>query len=133
MAAVNFGRNASTTKMIPTQTPTTRAATPVSSAMEMLIAYVLLGTVPARPERRLPRPSANRAPCTERKSMARGLRHETRWTAMVSPRVSMAPTSVTNTNAGRSAQKAGPKPRSNPTCAKGGRPTHAASTTLAVS
>ena len=36
--AVNFGMNAITTKMIPRQTPTERAATPVRSTIEVLVA-----------------------------------------------------------------------------------------------
>ena len=112
--AASFGTKAIAAKSSPTQTPTARAATPVSSTIEMLEAYVVLGTVPARPDSRLPTPSANIAPCMDRKSMARGLRQDTRWTAMPSPSVSIAPTSVTSTNAGRRAQNAGPKPRSSP-------------------
>ena len=56
-------------------------------------------------------------------STARGWRQDTRWMAMASPMVSMAPTSVTNTNAGRSAQKTGPKPRSKPGHPPSGSPT----------
>ena len=61
-AARAFGRNATTTKMSPIATPTERAATPVSSTTEMPEAYVVLGSVPARPDSRLPRPSADSAP-----------------------------------------------------------------------
>ena len=68
---------------------------------------MVLGTVAANPESRLPKPSAATAPCTRRKSMARGLRQDTRWMAMESPTVSMAPISVTKMNAGSSAQNAG--------------------------
>ena len=74
----------------------------------------MLGTVPATPESRLPTPSAATAPCTARKSTARGLRQAIRWMAMESPMVSMAPIWVTNRNAGSSPQKAGPNPMSNP-------------------
>ena len=74
----------------------------------------MFGAVPAMPESRLPVPSARPAPCTTRKSTARGLRHETRWMAMESPIVSIAPIWVTNTKAGRSAQNAGAKSKSNP-------------------
>ena len=58
--------------------------------------------------------------------MARGFRQETRWIAIASPRVSMAPTSVTSTKAGSSAQKVGPKPRSKPGQANSGSPTQEA-------
>ena len=78
-------------------------------------------------------PSAATAPCTARKSAARGLRHETLWMAMESPIVSMAPTRVTNTKAGSSAQKVGPNPRSNPGQPPTGTPTHAASATRSTS
>ena len=74
----------------------------------------MFGTVPATPESRLPIPSAATAPCTARKSTARGLRHETRWMAMESPIVSIAPIWVTKTKAGRSAQNKGSKSRSSP-------------------
>ena len=49
--------------------------------------------------------------------------------ATESPIVSMAPTSVTNTNAGRSAQKTGPKLRSKPGQLLSGMPIHAACAT----
>ena len=70
-----------------------------------------------------PIPSATTAPCTAGKSTARGWRLDTRWMAMASSMVSMAATSVTNTNAGRSAQKTGPKPRSKPGHPPSGSPT----------
>ena len=69
----------------------------------------MFGTVPARPESRLPTPSAATPPCTSRKFVARGLRQETACTALESPMVSMAPISVTKMNAGSSAQNVGPK------------------------
>ena len=112
--ARSFGMNAATKRMSPTQTPTERAATPVSSTIEIPVAYVVFGSVPARPDNRLPRPSAEIAPWIDRKSMARGRRHDTRWMATPSPSVSIAPTRVTSTNAGSKAQNSGPKPRSRP-------------------
>ena len=93
----------------------------------------MFGTVPAMPDSRLPAPSADTAPCTARKSTARGRRQDTRWMAAPSPIVSMAPTSVTNTNAGRSAQKTGPKLRSKPGQPADGTPIHAAPATDATS
>ena len=76
--AVNFGRNATDRKMTPITTPTRRAPMPMTSAREMLVEYVVLGSVPVMPDSRLPTPSALSAPCTTRKSVARGLRWETR-------------------------------------------------------
>ena len=52
ITARNFGMNAITTKMSPIQTPTERAATPVSSTIEMPVAYVVFGSVPASPDNR---------------------------------------------------------------------------------
>ena len=52
--------------MMPIHIPTRREATPVSSVTEMLLEYVVFGTVPAMPESRLPSPSAATAPCTAR-------------------------------------------------------------------
>ena len=95
--------------------------------------YVVFGTVAARPESRLPTPSAATAPCTTRKSVARGVRRETRWMATLSPMVSMAPIRVTNTKPGSRDQKATPKWRSNPGQAPAGSPTQPASVTLCVS
>ena len=65
-AASTLGRNAMAMNDAPMATPTRRAATPVSSTSEMLLEYVVLGTVPSRPDSRLPVPSAATAPCTAR-------------------------------------------------------------------
>ena len=93
----------------------------------------VLGSVPAIPENRLPAPSALSAPCTTRKSVARGVRLETCWIAMPSPMVSTAPTMVTTANAGRSAQKSVSKDRSNPGQSDTGKPTQRAADTALVS
>ena len=77
-SAVSLGMNASSARTMPMYTPTFREATPVISARGMLEEYVVLGTVPATPESRLPTPSAATAPCTVRKSTARSFRQETR-------------------------------------------------------
>ena len=53
--------------------------------------------------------------------------------ATASPTVSMAPTTVTNTNAGNNAQNAGPNRRSQPPKASVGMPTQGASITRAQS
>ena len=53
--------------------------------------------------------------------------------ATESPIVSMAPTRVTKTKPGSSAQKTGPKPRSIPGHDPRGSPIHAASATRATS
>ena len=53
--------------------------------------------------------------------------------AAPSPIVSIAPTSVTNTNAGRSAQKTGPKLRSKPGQPLAGTPIHPAPANEATS
>ena len=81
------------------------------------------------PDSRFPTPSALRAPCTTRKSVARGLRRETRWMATPSPMVSMAPTRVTTTNAGSRAQNSTPGLTSNPGHELRGAPTQGASST----
>ena len=78
-------------------------------------------------------PSAATAPCTARKSTARGLRQDTRWMATASPIVSIAPTSVTKTKAGSNDQKMGPNSRSRPGQEPSGRPTHAALATRSTS
>ena len=119
--------------MIPTQMPTARAVTRVRSATAMLCTYVVLGSVPIRPDRRLPSPSAASAPWMDWKSMARGRRQEMRWMAMQSPMVSMAPTNVSRTNAGSRLQKSGPRLRSRPGQARAGPPTQDASRTRPVS
>ena len=93
----------------------------------------MFGTVPATPESRLPIPSAATAPCTARKSTARGLRHETRWMAMESPIVSTAPIRVTKMKAGRSAQNRGVKSRSNPGQPSEGTPIQDAAATRPAS
>ena len=84
----------------------------------------MFGTVPARPETRLPMPSTATAPCTARKSTARGRRHDVRWAAMELLMVRMEPISATSRNAGRSAQNAGPKSKASPGHWPLGRPTH---------
>ncbi len=81
------------------------------------------------PESRFPMPSALRAPCTTRKSVARGVRLETRWMATPSPMVSMAPTKVTTTNAGSNAQNFSSGVRSSPGHEPKGTPTQGASNT----
>ncbi len=87
----------------------------------------MFGSVPETPESRFPTPSALRAPCTTRKSVARGLRWETRWMATPSPMVSMARTRVTTTKAGSSAQNSTPGVTSNPGHDPRATPTHGAS------
>ena len=72
-------------------------------------------------------PSAFSAPCTTRKSVARGLRRDTRWIATASPSVSTAPTSVTTTNAGSSAQNSAPGVTSSPGQDAKGAPNQGAS------
>ena len=89
----------------------------------------MFGGVPSIPERRFPTPSALSAPWTTRKSVACGLRRETRWMAMPSPMVSTAPTMVTTTKAGRSVQNSLPGVRSIPGHELAGMPTQAASAT----
>ena len=93
----------------------------------------MFGTVPASPDSRLPAPSAATAPCTARKSTARGLRQAICWIAMESPIVSVAPIRVTKTKAGRSPQNAGPNPRSKPGQPPDGMPTQEAASTLSMS
>ena len=73
------------TMMIPPHRATRRAATPVRSAMEMLAEYVVLGTVPARLESRLPTPSAFSPRWTTLKSTGTAVRWETRCIAMAWP------------------------------------------------
>ena len=75
----------------------------------------------------MPTPSAFSAPCTTRKSVARGLRRETCWMAMPSPTVSIAPTIVTIMKAGRSAQNSTPGVRFKPGHERNGTPTQGAS------
>ena len=53
--------------------------------------------------------------------------------ATASPTVSIAPISVTNTNVGSSAQKAGPKLKPKPGQPAAGRPTHRAAATRSKS
>ena len=53
----------------------------MSSVTDAPTVVPVLGVVPARPESRLPTPSTVIAPCTARKSTARGRRQETRWIA----------------------------------------------------
>ena len=64
--------------------------------------------------------------------MARRFRHDTRWMAIPSPIVSMAPTSVTKMKAGSIAQKLGPSPKSNPGHPAAGTPNHSASPTISM-
>ena len=85
------------------------------------------------PDRRLPTPSAATAPWTARKSVARRLRQDTRWIAIPSPMVSMAPTSVTKTKAGSIVQNSGLSLRSNPGQPAAGTPNQSASPTMLVS
>ena len=60
--ATSFGRKAGTTETMPTQMPTARAVTRVRSATATLCTQVVLGSVPIRPDSRLPTPSAASAP-----------------------------------------------------------------------
>ena len=89
----------------------------------------MFGRVPAIPDRKLPSPSAFRHPCTTRKSVACGLRRETPWIATPSPTVSMAPTMVTATKAGSSAQNSTPGVTSSPGHEERGTPIQGASMT----
>ena len=107
---------------MPMHTPTRRAATPVSSTSGALDGRVPHGIVPAMPHSRLPKPTAATAPWTERRSVARRLRHETRCTATAWLRVPVVPTRITNRNPGRRDQKAGPNVRSTPGQALVGKP-----------
>ena len=93
----------------------------------------MFGSVPDSPESRLPMPSALSAPCTTLKSVACGLRRDTRCIATASPMVSIAPTIVTTTNAGSSAQKAASGWKSKPGQSPIGTPNHAASPTTLMS
>ena len=113
--------------------PTARAATPVSSVTDAPTVVAALGTVPARPESRLASPSTVTAPCTARKSTARGRRHETLWMATALLTVRTEATTATSTKAGRSAQKAGPNSRSKPAHSPVGNPAHGASATRPAS
>ena len=131
--AANFGKNASTRKMTPMMIPTRRAAMPVTSASEILVEYVVFGSVPISPESRLPTPSAFKAPWTTRKSVAFCRRFDTRWMATPSPIVSIAPTIVTMTNAGSRAQNSTPGDTSNPGQDLNGTPIQCASTICCTS
>ncbi len=93
----------------------------------------MFGTVAAMPESRFPSPSAATAPCTARKSTARGFRHDTRWMATLSPMVSMAPIRVTKMNAGRRDQNVTSKLRSRPGQSPAGSPIQPASAMSRVS
>ena len=62
MTETSLGLKARATKIAPAAIPTERAPTPVSSVTEMLVEYVVFGTVPTQPDRRLPTPSAVTAP-----------------------------------------------------------------------
>ena len=92
-----------------------------------------MGSVPIRPDSRFPTPSAFRAPWTTRKSVARGVRCKTLWIAAPSPTVSIAPTSVTTTNAGSSAQNSTPGVTSIPGHDPIGTPTQGASSIVCTS
>ena len=72
-------------------------------------------------------PSALTARCTARKSTGTAVRFVTRWIAMASPYVSIAPMTVTMTNGIRSPKKRPSKDRSRPGQAALGSPNHAAS------
>ena len=89
-----------------------RELTPVISTMDAPVGRNPSGIVPARPDSRLPTPSAATAPCTERKSTARLSGQDTRWIATAPPMVCIVQTRATNTNAGSRAQKSGVKRRS---------------------
>ena len=97
-------------------TATRHAATPDCSTNGALDGAVPVGIVPARPHKQVAHATADvaTAPWTERRSVARCWRHETRWVETAWPRVPVVPISMTNRKAGRRDQKAGPKLRSSP-------------------
>ena len=127
---MNFGMNASSTKIIPAHTPTLRDATPVRLIIATLGEAVMVGIVPARPEIRLLRPLTLRPPWTSLKSLASGWRRETRCTAPTSATALKEVIIVITTNAGRSAQNLIPKVKSSPGHAFSGNPNQAESWTM---
>ena len=120
--AITLGRKAKTKKTIPTHTATRHDATPDCSTNGALDGAVPVGIVPARPHSRLLTPTVATAPWTERRSVARCRRHETRWVETAWPRVPVVPINMTSTKAGRRDQKAGPNVRSTPGQAFRGKP-----------
>ena len=127
-----LGRNAIAMSIPPMQYPTLRAALPVIWTKEGVPGLMTFGTAPATPANRLATPAPERAPCTSRKSIARGSRHETRCRAMEAPFTWMDMTTPRNRNAGRCVQKATPK--SNPSPGQSvGTPTQDAWTTASAS
>ena len=133
ITATSLGTQASRISASPAAMPTLRVATPVVSIAATGVGCRVFGIAPARPARTFPTPSAATAPCTARKSTARGRRHDTRWVATATPTDLVAPTSAMNRKAGRSAQNAGPKPSSSPEGRPVGNPIQAASATSAIS
>ena len=76
-SAVNLGRKAKMTRAAPTARPTRRALTLVIWANETVDERVACRSVPPRAASRFAAASAATAPCTERKSVARCVRHDT--------------------------------------------------------
>ena len=90
----------------------------------------MTGGVTAIPDSRMPTPLALSAPCTRRKSVARGLRAEACWMTAPSLLVLMAATTDTMANTGSSAQNRASGVRSIPgQAARPGRSNQDASTT----
>ena len=133
ITASALGRNASAMTTAPKATPMRRELIPVSSTIDVPIGRNPSGIVPARPDSRLPAPSAATAPCTARKSIARGGRQDTRWMAREPLIVWIVQTTPMNRNAGSSPQKAGPKSRARPGHSIPGKPIQEASATRPVS
>ena len=113
--------------------PTLRAPTPVSSVTDAPTVVAVFGVVPTRPESTLPSVSTVIAPCTARKSTARGLRQETRWIATAPLMERIVAITATRRKAGSSAQNDGPKSVSKPAHSPAGTPTQGASTTRPAS
>jgi len=72
ITATSLGKQARAIRASPANKPTLRDATPVVSIVAIGVGWSVLGSPPARLARMLPPPSAATAPCTERKSTARG-------------------------------------------------------------
>ena len=81
ITASALGTNASTISTAPSASPMRRELIPVISTIDAPVGRKPSGIVPARPDSRLPTPSAATAPCTARKSTARLSAHDTRWMA----------------------------------------------------
>ncbi len=87
------------------------------------------GMIAARPDTTCAAPVATAAPCTRRKSIARGVRHETRCVERAMELSFRTVTVERNRNAGRSAQKGRPKLSPRPGQPSTGSPAMGASLT----